>query len=156
MQLLRGFLNLFGQHGLAGFRLIVFLVIPLGVHGGRDRGIQTDGDGSVIFLIIILDRDDGRALFDPVQVRLQEIALDPQFFAVGGLFEIRLLQIDFAGKAVDRIGQKPVEIGGLCPHPRQTVALGVECVQQSGVGIEAPDSQRAAVLADIRKAEIHR
>ena len=84
-ELVRGLGDLIGEHDLAGFGLVVGLVEALGVHRGTDRGVEGDRDRRVVLGIKILHRHGGAAARHTVQVRLQQIALHPQAFAVGTL-----------------------------------------------------------------------
>ena len=140
---------------LRGLGLGVALVVFRRVLLRREQRVERDVKLRTVLVVVILRRQPRRPALHAVEVRGDEVAVQPQRIAVlrGGvlLFE----HSELAHHAVMRGGHRarqltPAALRGLLP-----VALGVEGIEQRGEGWEGRLHRLRAVLRDGTIGEVH-
>ena len=151
-----GLVDLLAQMLLRGLGLCVALVVFRRVLLRREQRVERDVKLRAVLVVVVLRRQPRRSALHAVEVRGDEVAVQPQRIAVlrGGvlLFE----HSELAHHAVMRGGHRarqltPAALRGLLP-----VALGVKGVEQRGKGRKGRLHRLRAVLRDGTIGEIHR
>ena len=155
-ELLPALFDLYRKNFLRRFRLSVFLVIFLGVLRGRQERVERDADGRLARFVEIGQLGGGKALFQPVKVRVEQVAGHAQFVPPGAAFEVRLLGVDPAAQPLGGVRQHAEQVQRAGVDALEAVPLAVKRVQQFRKAGLARDHSGGAVLGDGQERKVQR
>ena len=130
LELLLGLLFLFCCQCARVSRLLIEFKIPLSVLRRGEGHVHRHADRRVILAVEVLDLGKGLALFQPVEVCLNQFAVFAVFLHAGGVAERLVLDGDFLFAAFDVVFDGVGKGTRLLVHAFAAVALVIEGVQR--------------------------